>query len=257
LGKYGGNVLLRHQVVKIQKNGTIYTIFCKNGTQYQSKFIINGIPPYNFANLLENNKDKKYLIHFHNKNKTYRGAVTMGIVHNDTFPDDFTLHHQVILKEPIPYCNAHSIFISFSAKDDYERAPKGKRVLAISIHADNPKEWLELNSDEYIKRKEIVESAILTNLESHFPNFKKKLINYSHISTPKSWQDWTLRVDGGVGGIPQSMNRSLLLTQGSRIPDPNIFMCGDAVYPGQGIPGVTLSGILAADKILKKLKLNC
>jgi phytoene dehydrogenase-like protein len=32
----------------------------------------------------------------------------------------------------------------------------------------------------------------------------------------------------------------------------NLFFCGDSVYPGQGIPGVVLSGWQVAGRMLRK-----
>jgi phytoene dehydrogenase-like protein len=32
------------------------------------------------------------------------------------------------------------------------------------------------------------------------------------------------------------------------------YLCGDSVYPGQGIPGVALSGMIAANKLLMDYK---
>jgi len=39
------------------------------------------------------------------------------------------------------------------------------------------------------------------------------------------------------------MQRSVLDWSPAVTPFRGLFMCGDTVYPGQGIPGVTLSGI--------------
>jgi phytoene dehydrogenase-like protein len=37
----------------------------------------------------------------------------------------------------------------------------------------------------------------------------------------------------------------------ARLDHHKAYMVGDTVYPGQGIPGVTLSGIIAAEKLLR------
>ncbi len=62
-------------------------------------------------------------------------------------------------------------------------------------------------------------------------------------SSPVTWQNWVYRKKGRVGGIPQSMLRSLLDWTPAQTPFNGLFLCGDTVFPGQGIPGVTLSGI--------------
>jgi phytoene dehydrogenase-like protein len=32
--------------------------------------------------------------------------------------------------------------------------------------------------------------------------------------------------------------------------EKGFYSCGDTVYPGQGIPGVALSGLIAAEKLI-------
>ena len=32
--------------------------------------------------------------------------------------------------------------------------------------------------------------------------------------------------------------------------EKGFYACGDTVYPGQGIPGVALSGLIAAEKLI-------
>jgi phytoene dehydrogenase-like protein len=36
---------------------------------------------------------------------------------------------------------------------------------------------------------------------------------------------------------------------GSRLKKGQLYVCGDATYPGQGIPGVVLSGLTAHHKM--------
>lgn len=70
-------------------------------------------------------------------------------------------------------------------------------------------------------------------------------------------ESWVYRFKGRVGGIPQSMQRSLLNWPKSITPFKGFYLCGDTVYPGQGIPGVTLGGInvyYRLEKFRKKLK---
>jgi|AntRauTorckE6833_2_1112554.scaffolds.fasta_scaffold95481_2 phytoene dehydrogenase-like protein len=45
----------------------------------------------------------------------------------------------------------------------------------------------------------------------------------------------------GMGGFP------------NQTPFAGIYLCGDTVFPGQGIPGVTLSGINVYLRVLKYL----
>ena len=171
------------------------------------------------------------------------GAFVMGIAVKDTFPDDLTLHHQIHLNRPMPHTGAGSLFVSISARGDTDRAPEGYRVLNISCHTETDA-WFG-KPEEYDRAKAETADAILSILESGLPGFRMDNVQVQFEGTPVTWQNWVNRHRGRVGGIPQSMKRSLLDWPPARTPFEGWYLTGDTVYPGQGIPGVTLSGINA------------
>jgi phytoene dehydrogenase-like protein len=85
--------------------------------------------------------------------------------------------------------------------------------------------------------------------------FQPNDLVYYHSSSPSTWQDWTLRKFGFVGGYPQYKKIKPWQMSGARV-EKGMYICGDSVYPGQGIPGVALSGLLAAEKILSDLSIK-
>jgi phytoene dehydrogenase-like protein len=82
---------------------------------------------------------------------------------------------------------------------------------------------------------------------------KREDIVYSHVSDPHDWQDWTLREAGFVGGYPQFKSVLPWEMIPARLSE-SLYVCGDSVYPGQGIPGVALSGMLAAERLLSEFE---
>jgi phytoene dehydrogenase-like protein len=77
----------------------------------------------------------------------------------------------------------------------------------------------------------------------------KANINYLHSSGPASWAKWTGRKWGFVGGYPQYKAIKPWQMMGARLKKGQLYVCGDATYPGQGIPGVVLSGLTAHHKM--------
>lgn len=63
--------------------------------------------------------------------------------------------------------------------------------------------------------------------------------------TPKSWQDYTSRARGGVGGAPLSLRNANLLAAPQRLGIENFWLVGDSTFPGQGTVACALSGINA------------
>jgi C-3',4' desaturase CrtD len=253
IGQYGGDVRLRCRVEAINHEGGVYFVHDSNGNEFQSRQLLSNLPIWDTAQLCQG-RLRSYLEKQISRMPSYWGAYTMGIVIKGELPAELPLHHQFILPsgESLPETNSHSVFVSISAADDFERAPIGHRVLAISTHAANPASWFGMEKAAYALRKQKVRDAIVRILQAQLPGFAAALIVLELTSSPASWYDWTLRHEGTVGGIPQSLNRPIYQWTGSRTPERGFHLCGDTVYPGQGIPGVTLGGIIAAKRMMSE-----
>ncbi len=220
---------------------------------YQAPIVISNIPIWNLPDIT-NGKISDYFTAQSKKFDAAWGAFTMGIVTDDFYPEELSLHHQIHVSEDekTTYFQSDSVFVSFSHPDDPERTPTGKRVLNVSTHVV-PEDWFALNGDyDFYKNK--VQEQIIQVLRKKLPGFGNAEVEITFASTPVTWSKWVSRKKGRVGGIPQSMNRSLLDWTPNQTPFKGLYLTGDTVFPGQGIPGVTLSGINVYYRILKNLK---
>tara|TARA_R110002126_G_scaffold200584_4_gene348172 strand:+ start:510 stop:2018 length:1509 start_codon:yes stop_codon:yes gene_type:complete len=237
-----GALHTKEAVTHIEKNGDEFVVQTKKRKSYQAPIVVSNIPIWDMAEITSGEM-KSY---FEEESKDFEqawGAITLGIATTDTYPDEMSLHHQLHLdkEETIPFTDSESIFVSMSKRGDTERAPAGKRTLNISCHA-SPERWFSLNG-EYDSAKEKAERFIVKSLKQNLPGFDKAEIETIHTATPVTWQNWVYRKKGRVGGIPQSMARSLLKWTPNQTPFSGLYLVGDTTYPGQGIPGVTLSSI--------------
>lgn len=182
------------------------------------------------------------------------GAFTMGIAFKNRIPDDVPLHHQIHLKpdQKIEGLHSGSIFVSLSHPNDPVRSPDQMRTMNVSAHVE-PEYWFNLNG-EYDQTKMKVQEQIIDLLSARVPGFSKRDINVAFSSTPVTWNNWVYRKKGRVGGIPQHMSRSLLDWTSAETPFEGFYLTGDTVFPGQGIPGVTLSGINVYFRLIKHFK---
>ncbi len=236
----GGNVFCKHQVVSITQVNGMHRVTCKNGKSFEAPVVVSNIPVWNMS-ALTTGKVSDYFAKESVQYDTAWGAFTMGMATDDVYADDLTLHHQIHLDEPLPYTGSKSVFVSLSKRGDLQRAPEGDRVLNISTHTPT-QPWFSANG-EYDSMKERVSQGILDVLRKSMPGFAEAELKLSFPATPVSWASWVHRHQGRVGGIPQSMDRALWDWTPAETPIPGLYLCGDTVYPGQGIPGVTLGGI--------------
>ncbi len=246
----GGKLQTKEAVVQIDLKGEGFLISTKKGNKYEVPIVVSNLPIWNMVELSSGEMQE----YFKNEAKDFDkawGAITLGIVTTDTYSEDLELHHQVHLNEgeTVPFTGSDSIFISMSQRGDEKRAPLGERTLNISCHA-NPEYWFSMNG-EYDSNKEAVQKFIVETLKAKFPGFSESEIKVIHTATPVTWQNWVYRKKGRVGGIPQSMARSLLKWSPNQTPFKGLYLVGDTTYPGQGIPGVTLSGINVYSRIVK------
>lgn len=251
LKENGGELKTRRKVISVEEGPRGgYLVKTDNGETYETQNVVSNIPIWNMAEICGGDLGRWY------KNESVRydeawGAFTMGVVTGDAYEDDMSLHHQLHMPEGelMPLTEAGSVFVSMSQRGDTERAPEGKRALNISCHTP-AKKWFEMNGD-YESNKEAVQKFILEFLEENLPGFKESGVDLAFPATPVTWQNWVYRKEGRVGGIPQSMARSLVDWPQTEPPFPGIYQCGDTSYPGQGIPGVTLGGINVYYRIRK------
>jgi phytoene dehydrogenase-like protein len=237
--KQGGAIQYREPVLNIQKTKAGYTVKSKTRT-YETKYLVSGIPFNNLIDIAPEIIPNK-LIPSKMESKELYSAFQMGIAFKSSKQFE-SIHHQIHLENPLPITGSKSIFLSLSHEEDKTRSPEtGVRIASISTHVKDPLHTIIDN--------EILEKIIIYELERRgFLN--RKDILYSHSSGPKSWSKWTGRSYGFVGGYPQYMKIKPWQMLESRIDGLGAYQCGDTTYPGQGIPGATLSGIIASEKML-------
>ncbi len=234
----GGEVKMREGVKKIEREDDHYIVESNKET-YQAEYMISGLPINNTLELFHDestNGLREKLM----SSKQLNSAFQMGIGFQP-HKDFEAIHHQIHLEKPLAETGSDSIFISLSHPEDKARADEqGQMVMSISTHTPDP--------EKHIVDNEKAEAAIIEVLEAH-DFLKSENIKYQHSSTPKSWAKWTGRKWGFVGGYPQYMNIKPWQMLDARLDKHKAYMVGDTVYPGQGIPGVTLSGIIATEKM--------
>lgn len=240
----GGEIIYRQDVQKVRRNGQGYEVNTRRGELYKSDYVLSSIPINDTLELF--NGETRRLSVKVMESEQLNSAFQMGI--GFTPHREFaTIHHQIHLPAPLPETGSDSIFISLNHPEDQSRTDTpGQMVMSVSTHIPDPANTMVDPAK--------AEAAVIAELERR--NFLKSgNIVYQHSSTPKSWAKWTGRKWGFVGGYPQYMSVKPWQMLDARLDGHKAYMAGDTVYPGQGIPGVTLSGIIAVEKMSRDWKL--
>ena len=231
---------LNHHKVKLQKKTHVQSFGSKwvkvQDEKIKTDRLILNVPIWNLAALNEG-PQKPRLVKEENKHPGFWGAFTvyLGVKGNFT-----SLYHQVHLKNS----EVENYFVSFSDPRDHARAPEGYQAVSISIHV-KATDWMHLGHSEYERKKDEWGTFIVNDFCRRFGIEETKFITFG---TPRTFEDYTDRKSGFVGGIPFKYGKNpfgLL----SPVMGENLYRVGDTVFPGQGLCGV-VAGALALHRRL-------
>lgn len=236
----GSEIRLREKVLGITKEGSQYRVHTAQEV-YHTKLLLSGIPLNNLLAISDESL-RKPIKGYVRPSAELWSALQAGIAFRSA-KRFHCLHYQFHTPEWEPGWENGSCFLSLSHPDDSLRTSNGIYVASVSMHIRNPEQHIAYD-------REKIRERILDLLETN-GFLRREDVVYMHTSGPASWQKWTGRMYGSVGGYPQQMNRKPWQMKNADWDGQGAFLCGDTVYPGQGIPGVVLGGMLAWERIKK------
>lgn len=242
----GGKILFKHRVQKIENVNNKFKLYTNKG-EYLSDKIISNVTIWDNGKFFSDNDSRKYFNDLSYKTPDAWGAFTLYFGIEDTFEDYNSLYHQVHFKSKI--AGSQSYFVSISRKEDLQKAPQNWRTITISTHIKNPEEWKNYDKDKYDEKKQILRGEIMKSLNENFRGFENSKKKFILSGSPKSFEFYTKRKNGYVGGIPTSIERGFFKQISSITPIKNFYLIGDTVFPGQGAPAVILGSMLLVNRV--------
>ncbi|ABG60680.1 phytoene desaturase family protein [Cytophaga hutchinsonii] len=240
-----GVIKKAHKVLSLSKDRSVWTINTSKGSFYAKK-IVSSLPidlTYNIAPIHIKKILNKYM--FHNKEATGGAIVIFLGVPESNLENEILTHHQILLNYDSPLGNGNNMFISISSKDDTLSAPLGYRSVMISTHCDI-NEWKNLSEHQYQLKKEEIGKRLLGYAKRVYPNLVDNGIIYK-IGSPLTYQKFTNRVNGSVGGFKQTLENSNFNSIPQNIGEKDLWIVGDNTWPGLG----TVAGLIGS-KIVSK-----
>jgi C-3',4' desaturase CrtD len=244
----GGRILYRQEVTRVvQKRNQALLIETKRGNSFHADMAIINLPVWNIRKLMG---DQGSILA---SKKPWQprdawGAFVMYIgLDGAVIPGDFPLHHQIVTSRPLGEGN--SVFLSISPAWDETRAPLGKRAITLSTHT-RLNTWWDLfaqDQEAYEALKGNYATRMLATAQEILPGLRDAA-EIILPGTPVTFQRFTRRIQGWVGGYPQI---NLFQNYGPQI-GPNLWMVGDSIFPGQSTAAVALGGIRVANMVLER-----
>ena len=247
----GGSLLLGHKVTKIlsEKNSNIFEVNVidrrKNFIKLKASDVVFSLPPQSLLNLIpiDGGLSTTYRKGIKKLPKPSGAVVFYGAVSRSDLPTDCPGHIQLFDE------HFGSLFISISMEDD-QRAPVGMATLIASVFVDID-QWSNLDSQSYTSKKNIAAKKIITILNNKFGLLETSWI-HKEFSTPRSFERWTGRPGGIVGGLGQHPSQFGPFGLPSRTPLAGLWLCGDSIYPGEGTAGVSQSAMMVVRQLMER-----
>ncbi|MEP0919281.1 C-3',4' desaturase CrtD [Leptolyngbya sp. DQ-M1] len=159
-------------------------------------------------------------------------------------PTDCPPHLQFLYDYDGAIGENNSLFVSVSHEGD-GRAPSGKATIVASSFTDTGA-WK--NSGDYEGMKQRYAAEAIGKLGRYF-TLTPETIVYQEAATPQTFERFTARSEGMVGGIGQRIPTFGPFGFANRTPVQNLWLVGDSTHPGEGTAGVSYSALTVVRQI--------
>lgn len=234
-----GTAKKRTKVVKAYKEDK-WIVEDRKGNRYTADHLVFNIPLPNIQEIVGTTTFEQMGIRYKRKvHQPMWGTFTLYMaVKKEVIPDDTPLFHQVMASDNMEEGN--HIFISLSKLGDTKRAPAYARTVNVSTHTSLD-EWKNLSKEAYEQKKQAYVEKMVQGVKHAFPAIEEGMIQLLP-GTPRTWETFTSRKNGMVGGYAQTNEQTLFRALSHRTNVNGLWICGDSVFPGASTVGVSMSG---------------
>lgn len=249
-------VFVRTSVQALRRDTDAWRVLAGDRTFGPFDLVVSAVPRWNTEALVGHPLFDRRVAWDEIKDRLW-GAIAAYVVIRDelALPDAPFNHHSSLEADPR---DGGEAYLSFSARGDLSRAPTGYRCVTISSHTRLEK-WSDLaylgrklrktNADgdvPYVLARDHAGGALLRHLAAAYPGIE---IVYSEFATPRTFERYTGRKHGTVGGVPMTRDFTLFHSLPQRTRHESLWQIGDTAFPGQSVFACALGASAAYEQI--------
>jgi prolycopene isomerase len=174
------------------------------------------------------------------------GQVKADAVPSGTFPVEMFVDNKAALDES-------EVTMYVSSLEDPSLCPEGTHVF--TLIGPSMASWPKPSDPayqgaEYREHKEREAARMIGLLERRFPGFARGVLR-RELGTPSTIERYLGKPGGSVAGPKQMIGQELMRRPHAKTRWPGLYLAGESTVMGTGTPAVTISGISAADVVLR------
>lgn len=256
----GGQMLYRHMVDEILiDRGQAYGVRLNDGTEILADRVIANATVWNlYGRLVKARHIKPERMAWAQKFEPTLDLFLLYIgVKGEAIPKD--AQPVEILIQDIFDVQADNYGIFIPTLEDPSLAPPGMHSMTIMAPSKTGRIQnrfgARYQSEEYYERKQQEAEKVIEDLERMYFTGLRKNIVCMEAATPATLERFTLKNFGAIGGPKLSREQFLTKRLQARSEWKNLYLCGDSTTMGEGVVSTTVSGVSAANMVLRDLGL--
>jgi C-3',4' desaturase CrtD len=246
----GGDLRVGRAVERVEGRAGAFRITTHRGVVEASQVVV-AVPPALAARLGPAPVAEALAPYLRRDEGAAGGAVVvfLGVPEEEVAGREFT-HHQLLQDYGRRLGDGNNMFVSVSAPGDTESAPPGHRAVMISTHCDLAP-WQCLSPEEYQARKVEAGARLIDLARRVYPDLGKGAV-VREVATPKTYERFTRRPLGAVGGVRQTLGNANQNAVPHDLGIPGYWLVGDGTWPGLGTVACCLGSRLVAEGVLAR-----
>jgi len=257
----GGMLLYRHMVDEILiENGEAYGVRLSDGMEIRADRVIANATVWNlYGKLVKPQHISPKRMAWAQKFEPTTDLFLLYLgVKAEAIPED--AQPIELLIDDIFDFHGDNYGIFVPSLEDPTLAPPGMHsmtVMAASKTERIPNRFgSEYQSEEYYRRKQEEAEKVIENLDRMYYTGLKDNIICMEAATPATLERYTLKNGGNIGGPKLSRKQMMMVNRlKARSEWKNLYLCGDSTTMGEGVISTTISGVGAANMVLRDMGL--
>lgn len=245
----GGTLKVGWRVDQIERDAGRFVLTTPKGTITADQ-VVSTIPVSLTARIAPTLVARALCRYLRRDHASVGGAVVvfLGVPEAEVTGERFT-HHQLLQSYTEPLGDGNNMFISVSAGGDADSAPPGHRAVMISTHCELTP-WEGLDPATYERRKLAIGARLVALARPVYPSLGEQPLVYE-IATPRTYERFTGRPRGAVGGVRQTLGNANLHAVPHDLGPPGFWLAGDTTWPGLGTVACVLGSRIVADSVVR------